>query len=185
MPRYFAHDLPVLTAAKLCGLNYRTAHRLCELLRQRVLALAVRESPPLVGEAEVDESYFGPRRVRGKRGRGAGGKIPVIGLHKRGQNVCLSVVKNCSRQERMPIITGLVILHRQMESLRKPGAQRLRTSPHSSSPKPVRPRQKPRQQHRKLLELRQVSLPQTARCSQGSLPPPTQRMRMAFQPSPR
>ena len=109
MPRYFAHDLPVLTAAKLCGLNYRTAHRLCELLRQRVLALAARESPPLVGETEVDESYFGPRRVRGKRGRGAGGKIPVIGLHKRGQNVCLSVVKNCSRQELMPIITGRVI----------------------------------------------------------------------------
>ena len=39
--RYFAHDLPVLTAAKLCGLNDRTAHRLCELLRQRVVARAV------------------------------------------------------------------------------------------------------------------------------------------------
>ena len=26
--RYFAHDLPVLTAARLCGLNYRTVHRL-------------------------------------------------------------------------------------------------------------------------------------------------------------
>ena len=107
--RYFAHDLPVLTAAKLCGLNYRTVHRLCELLRQRVVAQAVRESPPLGGEVEIDESYFGPRRVRGKRGRGAGGKIPVIGLHKRGENVYLSVVKNCSKQELMPIITGRVL----------------------------------------------------------------------------
>ena len=107
--RYFAHDLPVLTAAKLCGLNYRTVHRLCERLRQRVVAEAVRESPPLGGEVEIDESYFGPRRVRGKRGRGAGGKIPVIGLHKRGENVYLSVVKNCSRQELMPIITGRVL----------------------------------------------------------------------------
>ena len=107
--RYFAHDLPVLTAAKLCGLNYRTVHRLCELLRQRVVALAVSESPPLGGEVEIDESYFGPRRVRGKRGRGAGGKIPVIGLHKRGENVYLSVVKNCSKQELMPIITGRVL----------------------------------------------------------------------------
>ena len=107
--RYFAHDLPVLTAAKLSGLNYRTVHRLCELLRQRVVALAVSESPPLGGEVEVDESYFGARRVRGKRGRGAGGKIPVIGLHKRGENVYVSVVKNCSRQELMPIITGRVL----------------------------------------------------------------------------
>ena len=107
--RYFAHDLPVLTAAKLCGLNYRTVHRLCELLRQRVVAQAVQESPPLGGEVELDESYFGPRRVRGKRGRGAGGKIPVIGLHKRGANVYLSVVKHCSKQELMPIITGRVL----------------------------------------------------------------------------
>ena len=106
--KYFAHDVPVLTAAKLCGLNCRTVHRLCELLRQRVVALAVSESPALGGEVEDDESYFGPRRVRGKRGRGAGGKIPVIGLHKRGENVCLSVVKNCSRQELMPIIIGRV-----------------------------------------------------------------------------
>ena len=107
--RFFAHDLPVLTAAKLCGLNYRTVHRLCELLRQRVVAQAVQESPALGGEVEIDESYFGPRRVRGKRGRGAGGKIPVIGLHKRGEKVYLSVVKNCSKQELMPIITGRVL----------------------------------------------------------------------------
>ena len=31
------------------------------------------------GEIKVDESYFGGRR-KGKRGRGAAGKIPVFGL---------------------------------------------------------------------------------------------------------
>jgi hypothetical protein len=30
------------------------------------------------GEVEVDKSYFEPRRVRGKRGRGAGHKVPVV-----------------------------------------------------------------------------------------------------------
>ena len=34
-------------------------------------------------EIEVDESYFGGRR-KGRRGRGAGGKILVFGLLKRG-----------------------------------------------------------------------------------------------------
>ena len=37
--KYFAHDLQVLTMAKLCGLNYRTVHRLCELLRQEDLGI--------------------------------------------------------------------------------------------------------------------------------------------------
>ena len=35
------------------------------------------------GEVEVDESYFGSKR-KGKRGRGAAGKVPVFGLLKRG-----------------------------------------------------------------------------------------------------
>ena len=34
-----------------------------------------------IGEFEVDESYFGAKRVRGKRGRGAAGKTPVFGLY--------------------------------------------------------------------------------------------------------
>jgi hypothetical protein len=37
-----------------------------------------------VGQIEVDESYFGARRVRGKRVRGARGKTIVFGLLKRG-----------------------------------------------------------------------------------------------------
>ena len=30
------------------------------------------------GEIEIDESYFGAKRVRGKRGRGIGKKTPVF-----------------------------------------------------------------------------------------------------------
>ncbi|WP_223651833.1 hypothetical protein [Hymenobacter psoromatis] len=33
---------------------------------------------------ELDESYFGPRRVRGKRVRGVSGKKIIFGLFKRG-----------------------------------------------------------------------------------------------------
>jgi hypothetical protein len=36
---------------------------------------------------EADESYFGPQRVRGRCGRGAGGKTIVFGLFKRGDTV--------------------------------------------------------------------------------------------------
>jgi transposase len=35
-----------------------------------------------LGVFELDESYFGAKRVRGKRGRGAAGKTPVFGLKR-------------------------------------------------------------------------------------------------------
>ena len=35
------------------------------------IATSCEQQSPLQGALEVDESYFGPRRVRGKRGRGA------------------------------------------------------------------------------------------------------------------
>lgn len=76
----FCADVAALTAGKLTVVNRKTSQRIYELLRMRVVELAVDEAHPFTGEVEVDESYFGPRRVRGKRGRGAGGKTPVIGL---------------------------------------------------------------------------------------------------------
>ncbi len=42
-------------------------------------------------------------------GRGASGKIPVLGLHKRQGRVFLSVVKNCSKAELMPILQGRIV----------------------------------------------------------------------------
>jgi transposase len=69
----------------------------------------VEEATPFAGEVEVDESYFGARRVRGKRGRGASGKTPVIGLLMRGGKVFTQIVENCSKQALMPIIKGQVL----------------------------------------------------------------------------
>lgn len=39
----------------------------------------------------------------------ASGKIPVLGLHKRQGRVFLSVVKNCSKAELMPILQGRIV----------------------------------------------------------------------------
>lgn len=58
---------------------------------------------------EVDESYFGACRVRGKRGRGAAGKTPVFGILKRSGKVYVTVVKNCSREQLMPVIQGKIL----------------------------------------------------------------------------
>ena len=107
--KVFAADVPALTAATLVGLNRNTTQRYYDLLRHRVVQLARAEAGPMAGEVEVDESYFGARRVRGKRGRGASGKTPVIGLLKRGGKVFTQIVENCSKQALMPIIKGQVL----------------------------------------------------------------------------
>ena len=72
----------------------------------RILELSTLESGPLVGQIEVDESYFGARRVRGKRGRGANGKTIVFGLLKRGDKVYTEIVPDCTSATLQRIIKG-------------------------------------------------------------------------------
>ena len=60
------------------------------------------------GEIEVDESYFGGKR-KGKRGRGAAGKIPVFGLLKRGGKVYTKIIPDASSATLMPIIERKVV----------------------------------------------------------------------------
>jgi transposase len=63
---------------------------------------------PFAGEVEVDESFFGATRVRGKRGRGAGRKTPVFGILERGGRVHTQIVRNCSKATLHAIIQGKV-----------------------------------------------------------------------------
>ena len=92
----------------LAGVNKNTTHRIYGRLRSRIVALAEAEAAPFTGSVEIDESYFGPRRIRGCRGRGAGRKVAVIGLLKRGGRVFCSPVMDCSKAELMPVIRGNV-----------------------------------------------------------------------------
>ena len=101
-------DLAATQTAQIVGINVRTIQRIYTLLRERIKELAKLQAKQMGGSIEVDESYFGAKRVRGKRGRGASGKIPVLGLHKRNDYVFVSVVENCSKQELMPILKGQV-----------------------------------------------------------------------------
>ena len=54
-------------------------------------------------EVEVDESYFGGQR-KGKRGRGAAGKVAVFGLLKRNGKVYTVAVPNTQTATLLPII---------------------------------------------------------------------------------
>lgn len=64
-------------------------------------------SEQFCGKIELDESYFGGRR-KSKRGRGAGGKVAVFGILKRGGKVYTHIIPNAKTSTLMPIIQGKV-----------------------------------------------------------------------------
>lgn len=107
LSRLFALDLTADRAAELTGLNHNTTLALYRLLRQRMAELA-QEGCPFSGQVEIDESYFGPARVRGVRGRGAGRKTPVFGILERGGRVHCQIVRNCSKATLQAIIKGRI-----------------------------------------------------------------------------
>jgi len=108
LARLFALDLSASDTARLTGLTTKTVNSIYLKIRARIAESCERESPFAGGEVEVDESYFGARRVRGKRGRGAGGKTPVFGLLKRNGRVYTEIVPDCSKASLQAVIRGRV-----------------------------------------------------------------------------
>jgi transposase len=62
-------------------------------LREKIAIKQQNRSEQFCGKIELDESYFGGVR-KGKRGRGAAGKVPVFGILKRGGRA-YNQVKEC------------------------------------------------------------------------------------------
>ena len=105
--KYFSMDLEATKISKLTGVNRNTINRYLKEIRKKIFEYCQKESP-FFGEVEVDESYFGGKRIKGKRGRGAGGKTIVFGLLKRNGKVYTEIVPDCSRATLQAIIRGKV-----------------------------------------------------------------------------
>jgi transposase len=119
---HFVAGTTARTAASLCGVNRKTAALYFLRLREIIAYELEAESEAMFGgEIEVpsqrmqafacqviDESYFGGRR-KGKRGRGAAGKIPVFGLLKRGGKVYAKIIPDASGATLIPIIKRKVV----------------------------------------------------------------------------
>ena len=108
----FALDLTATQCAEMTGLNRNTVNRLYSAIRRRIAEYS-RLNSPVSGDIEVDESYFGARRVKGKRGRGAGGKTIVFGLFKRDGKVYTEIVPDAKASTLQAIIRG----HADIESV--------------------------------------------------------------------
>jgi len=107
--KLFCLDLTATQIAELTHLSRNSVNKYLKAIRQRIAQLCEAESP-FSGQVEVDESYFGARRAKGKRGRGAYGKTIVFGIFKRNGNVYTEIVPDTSKNSLQRVIRGKVSL---------------------------------------------------------------------------
>jgi len=104
--KLFSMGLTAVQTAELTCLNRNTVNSLYAAMRHRIATYSEAHST-VEGEFEVDESYFGPRRIKGERGRGAGSKTIIFGLFKRNGKMYAEIVSDCKSRTLSQIISGL------------------------------------------------------------------------------
>ncbi len=108
--KFFALDLTANRVVEITGLTHKSINQIFLKIRQRIAQEAERTSPFSNAEVEVDESYFGGKRIRGKRRRGASGKTIVFGIFKRNGCVYAEIVEDVKKATLQRIIRGQVSL---------------------------------------------------------------------------
>jgi len=110
--KHFCVDIEASKTAELTEINRNTINRHYSIFRHLIFENRVDELKQLTGEVEMDESYFGPSRVKGyhgklKRGRGTL-KQPVFGIFERKGQVYTEIIPDCSRPTLRKVIIGKV-----------------------------------------------------------------------------
>ena len=98
----FSLSLSARRSAKELEVNYKTAYRFFDRIRRSIARSDYQTG--LSGEVELDETYVGGRR-KGKRGRGAAGKVPVFGMLERAGKVVVEAVPDVKEKTLMGLVT--------------------------------------------------------------------------------
>lgn len=117
---HFIVDVEASKTAELMGLNRKTVDKYYILFRRLIYIEQMGQFEKLDGTVELDESYFGARRLRGKhhklkRGRGTY-KQPVFGIYQRGGRVYTEIVPNCSKKTLQTIIKDIISSNTEVNS---------------------------------------------------------------------
>ena len=105
---FFVLAVTARAAADLLGIQANSAALFYRKLREVIAYHLEQEAHEIFeGVVELDESYFGGAR-KGKRGRGAAGKVVVFGILTRGGKVFTKVVNDTQAVTLMPLITRKV-----------------------------------------------------------------------------
>ena len=101
---YFVLEVTARSATDMLGIQANTGILFYRKLREIIAYHLAQEAHEIFdGAVELDESYFGGAR-KGKRGRGAAGKVAVFGILKRGGKVYTKVVNDTKATTLMPLI---------------------------------------------------------------------------------
>ena len=108
----FSLDLTATQTAALLKLNRKTVNALYQRFRLLITWQRMNQRREFGGVVEVDESYFGPSRVRGRalprlRGRGTL-KQPVFGIFERQGEVYTEIIQDCSQATLRAVIRGRI-----------------------------------------------------------------------------
>jgi len=113
----FCIDIDATKTSSLLTLNRHTINKYFLLFRKVIYLYRIIELDKIMGDVELDESYFGARRIRGfhgklKRGRGTQ-KQPVFGIFKRDnmlgkEIVYTEIVPDCKKKTLQGIIKGKI-----------------------------------------------------------------------------
>ena len=99
----FSQDLTAIQTANFLNLHRNTINRYYRLFREKILIASEVENG-FEGELELDESYFGGKHHKGKRGRGSENKIPVFGILKRNGKVYTQIIPDSSSETLLDIV---------------------------------------------------------------------------------
>jgi transposase len=107
LAEFFVGGVTARRAADLARVNRKTAAYFFHRLR-RIITRQLEDGLLVDGLVEMDESYFGGVR-KGKRGRGATGKVRVFGILKRGGKVTTVMIPDVRKDTLLPIIRRKVV----------------------------------------------------------------------------
>ena len=117
--RCFCIDIDATKTGKLLDLNRHTINRYFKIFRELIYEHQLVLMNSIIGNVELDESYFGGKRIRGfhgklKRGRGTL-KKPVFGIFKRDdfsgtERIYTEMVPDCKKDTLQSIIRGKIDL---------------------------------------------------------------------------
>lgn len=112
--RCFCSDIEATKTAEILDINRNTVNRFYKIFRELIYKKQTEDKGLFFGEVELDEAYFGAKRLRGvnmpqKRGRGTW-KQPVFGVFERDGRVYTELVPNARSSTLRKVILGKVSL---------------------------------------------------------------------------
>jgi len=110
----FSSDIDATKTSEILKINRNTVNRYFLIFREAIYQKQQSDKTLFFGEVELDEAYFGAKRLRGinmpqKRGRGTW-KQPVFGVFERDGRVYTEIIPNAKQTTLRKVIRGKIDL---------------------------------------------------------------------------